>query len=159
MANQLLLLTDVDNLGRSGDLVKVKPGYARNFLLPQKLAVVADKSTLRMRSRLQEERAKRAIEDRADSEVLATKINGKHMQIGVKIDPEGNMYGSVSAVDIVKLFDKESISLEKRNVVLAHPIKTLGAHTISLKLKEDVSASFTLEVLSEEDYSKAQTQE
>ena len=76
MRNQLLLLEDVDDLGRSGDIVSVKPGFARNFLVPQKKAVVADKFTLRMQAKLKEERSKRAELDRNESEELAKKIEG-----------------------------------------------------------------------------------
>ena len=149
MGNHLLLIEDVDDLGRSGDVVTVKPGYARNFLLPQKKAVVADKFTLRMQARLQEERAKRAAVDRKDAEVLAERISAKVMEITVKVDPEGHMYGSVSALDIVHLFEEEGISLEKKSVLLAHPIKSLGRHQVSLRLKEGVPASFTLQVNSD----------
>lgn len=146
MSNQLLLLQDVDELGRSGDVVRVKPGYARNFLLPQKKAVVADKFTLRMQAKLKEERAKRAEVDRKESEETAAKINGMVLTIEVKVDPDGHMYGSVSATDIIRLFEKEGIKLERRNVVLPQPIKTLGVHPIHLKLKEGVPAQITLKV-------------
>lgn len=149
MGNQLLLLEDVDNLGRSGDVVSVKPGFARNFLVPQKKAVVADKFTLRMQARLKEERAKRAEKDKKDAEFLAERIGAKVYEITVKVDPEGHMYGSVAVMDIVRLFEEEGIPMEKRNVVLAHAIKTLGDHTITLRLQEGVPASFTLRVKSD----------
>ncbi len=149
MRNQLLLVEDVEDLGRSGDLVSVKPGYSRNFLLPQKKAVVADKFTLRMRARLQEERAQKAEVDRKEAETQAAKIEGMVLNIEVKVDPDGHMYGSVAAADIVRLFENEGITLEKRNVVLALPIKALGAHPIQLKLKEGVPAQITLHVICE----------
>ncbi len=149
MRNQLLLLDDVDDLGRSGDIVSVKPGFARNFLIPQKKAVVADKFTLRMQSRLKEERAKRAEIDKKESEALAKKIEGMSLEIRVKVDPDGHMYGSVSVLDIVRLLQNEGIKLDRKNVLLAHPIKTLGSQTISLKLTEGVPAHFTLFIVSE----------
>ncbi len=149
MNYQLLLVEDVDDLGRSGEVVKVKPGYARNFLLPQKVAVIADKNTLRMQARLQEERAQRAKVDRKEAEELALSINGKELSILVKVDPDGHMYGSVAAPDIVQLFVKEGISLEKRHVILPQPIKALGEFTINLRLKEGVPATFKLSVQSE----------
>ena len=149
MNYQLLLIDDVDDLGRSGQVVKVKPGYARNFLLPQKLAVIADKGTLRMQSRLQEERAKRAVVDKQEAEVLAARINGKELTILVKVDPDGHMYGSVAAVDIVQLLEKEGIQIEKKHVILPHPIKQLGPVQINLRLKEAVPSSFKLIVESE----------
>lgn len=147
--NQLLLLEDVDGLGRSGDLVTAKRGYIRNFLLPKKLAVVADKQTLRIQARLQEERAKRAVVDRKEAEELALRINGVTHELEVKVDPDGHMYGSVAAMDIVRFFEELGIVLEKKNVVMTHPIKELGSHSISLRLKEGVPASFTLLIKSD----------
>jgi large subunit ribosomal protein L9 len=149
MQNQLLLIEDVDDLGRSGDVVSVKPGYSRNFLLPKKKAVVADKFTLRMQAKLKDERLKRAEIDRKDAEELASKLDGMVLSIEVKVDPDGHMYGSVAAVDIVRLFEKEGIVLERRNVVLLQPIKTLGEHVIQLKLKEGVPATITLKIESD----------
>lgn len=149
MRNQLLLLEDVEDLGRSGDVVSVKPGYSRNFLLPQKKAVVADNFTLRMQAKLKDERSKRAEIDRRDAEELAQKIEGMVLTIEVKVDPDGHMYGSVAASDIVRLFEKEGIVVERRNVALLQPIKTLGVHPIHLKLKEGVPAQVTLKVMSD----------
>lgn len=149
MRNQLLLLEDVDDLGRSGDIVSVKPGFARNFLVPSKKAVVADKFTLRMQAKLKEERSKRAELDRSESETLAKKIEGMSLEIRVKVDPDGNMYGSVGFSDIIHLFEPLGIKLERRNILLPHSIKTLGAQTVQLKLKEGIPAQFTLHVLSE----------
>lgn len=149
MRNQLLLIEDVEDLGRSGDIVSVKPGYSRNFLLPKKKAVIADKFTLRMQAKLKAERAKQAEIDRGEAEELAKKIDGMVLTIEVKVDPDGHMYGSVSATDIIHLFEKEQVKLERRNIVLTHPIKTLGNHPIQLKLKEGVPAKITLQVVGE----------
>ena len=96
MRNQLLLIEDVEDLGRSGDVVSVKPGYSRNFLLPQKKAVVADKFTLRMQAKLKAERAKRAEIDRQEAESQAQKIEGMVLSIEVKVDPDGHMYVIIS---------------------------------------------------------------
>lgn len=147
MANKLLLIEDVESLGRSGDIVGVKPGYARNFLIPQGLAVVANKQALRMQARLQEERKKKAIVDRKDSEELSAKLEGQNLTTIVKVDQEGHMYGSVSTSDVADLLQQQmSIVLEKRDIQLKHAIKTTGIHTIHVKLKEGVTASFTLTV-------------
>lgn len=146
MNNQLLLVEDVDGLGRSGDLVKVKPGFSRNYLLPQRKAVIATKQTLRMQDELKKERAKRAAEDRKEAEALAQNLIGKVFNTTVKVDQEGHMYGSVSAFDIVQLFENEGITITRRNVLLQHPIKTVGTHEINLKLKEGVPAKITLQI-------------
>lgn len=146
---QLLLIEDVDDLGRSGDLVNVKPGFARNFLLPQKKAVVADKFTLRMQEKLKAERSKQAAADKQEAETLAAKINGSEFTITVKVDPEGHLYGSVSVVDVVKVLLEQGYMIEKKNVVLPQHIKALGTYDIALKLKESVPAAIKFHVVSE----------
>ena len=147
MKNQLLLLEDVHGTGQSGDIVAVKPGFARNFLLPQKKAVVAEKHLVRLQAKLQEERSKKAASDQKESEAIAKKLEGQEIKTQVKIDAEGHMYGSVTASEIVAfLEDQLKIAIDKRNVVLLKPIKKLGKHTIALKLKEGVDASIDLEI-------------
>lgn len=149
MKQQYLLIEDVDDIGRSGELITVKPGFARNFLLPQKKAVLATAHTLKMQAKLQEERAKKAAVDKQESEALAAQLEGKNVQITVKVDPEGHMYGSVSALDIVHLFEKEGHKIEKKNVFLAHPLKEVGVHALTLRLREGVTCNYTLHVLSD----------
>lgn len=146
MKQQLLLIEDVHGLGRSGDLVTAKPGYTRNFLLPKKKAVIADKQTLKMQTRLKEEREKQAAVDRKASEELADKLAKVVISTEVKIDPEGKMYGSVTTLDIAKLLQEQGYQIDRKSIVLAHPIKILGTHTVTIKLKEGVPATFTLEV-------------
>src|SRR5262249_5465967 len=134
MATKLLLIEDVENLGRSGDIVSVKPGYARNKLIPSKTAVLADKQALRRQKRLQEARLEKAAADKGDAELLAQKIEGQTVVATVKVDHEGHLYGSVSTTDIVHLVEAQlSIHLEKRFVLLAHAIKKLGSFEIELK--------------------------
>ncbi len=149
MKQNLLLLEDVDGLGRSGDVVTAKPGFIRNFLLPQKKAVIADKQTLKMQARLKEEREKRAAVDRKEAEELAAKFAELVLSTEVKIDPDGKMYGSVTTLDIARLLQENGYAIERKNVLLAHPIKTMGVHSIELKLKEGVPATFKLEVTPE----------
>ena len=143
---QLLLLEDVTNLGRKGDLTIAKPGFVRNFLLPQKKAVIADKRTIRMQERLQEERAKQAAQDKKDAEVLADKLKDLTLSMTVKTDSQGNLYGSIAAIDIVKVLAGEGYEIDRKNVVLAKSIKTVGLYEIQLRLKENVPATFKLKV-------------
>lgn len=152
MANKYLLLEDVEELGRSGDIIeRVKPGYARNYLLPQGLAVVADANAIRMQTKLQEARTIKAAHDKKEAEAIAKTIDGISISISVKVDQEGHMYGSVTALDIVHLLEQHhKISIEKKHVQLHHPIKTTGMHPISLKLKEGVPATITLSVVPED---------
>ena len=151
MSTKFLLLKDVGRLGRSGDIVRAKPGFARNYLLPQKMAVIADKNTIRMQEKLQEERRKQAVLDLKEAEVLAARLKDAEVTTIVKVDHEGHMYGSVAALDIVDLLrSQQNVEIEKSAVQLKHPIKTTGTHTIELKCKEGVVATFTLKVMVEE---------
>lgn len=152
MATKLLLIEDVEEIGRSGDIVNVKPGFARNFLLPRGMGVVADKGALRMQARLKEEREKQAIIDKQEAEKTASTIEGVTLETVVKVDHEGNMYGSVSAHDVAELLQSQAnITLEKRAIGLKHAIKETGAHKITIKLKEGVTATITLKIVSEEE--------
>ena len=152
MANKLLLVQDVEHLGRSGDLVSVKQGFARNFLLPNGLAVIADKSTLRMQARLKEEREKKAAVDRQEAEKTAAAIDGIVLLKVVKVDHEGNMYGSVTAHDVAELLTASSnIAFEKRSLGMKHAIKQTGVHKITVKLNEGVTASISLKVASDQE--------
>ncbi|NGX37018.1 MAG: 50S ribosomal protein L9 [Chlamydiae bacterium] len=151
MKNQLLLLDDVDGVGRSGDIVSVKPGFARNFLFPQKKAIIAEKHLVRLQERLKEERTKKAVTDKKDAVALAKELVGKVLKTQVKIDAEGHMYGSVSAQDVVGFFkDQLNIVLDRRNVILPKGIKKIGVHEVELKLKEGVPAKITIEIAPEE---------
>lgn len=160
MATKLLLIEDVEDLGRVGDIVSVKPGYARNFLLPKGTAVVADKNALRMQARLQEERKKQAILDKQEAEQSAAALEVVTLTTIVKVDHEGHMYGSVSAHDILNLLKEQAnIVLEKRAVVLKHAFKEIGVHEIAVKLKEGVNATIKLKIIPENFNQSTETQE
>lgn len=150
MPTKLLLTEDVVDLGRKGEIVDVRPGHARNFLLPKGLAVIANKRALRMQDRLKKEREEKSIEDRKEAEAFAKQIEGQTITAVVKVDQEGHMYGSVSALDIVRLIEENfKITLDKRCVQLKHPVKELGVFTISLKIEEGVECSLTLKVITD----------
>lgn len=151
MAKQtLLLLEDVEGLGRTGDIVSAAAGFARNYILPRRKGVIATKNAIRMQERLQEERKQKAIVDKADSEKVADSLKGKSYETIVKVDPDGHMYGSVSQHDICEILKShEGLEIAKKDVVLMHPIKVTGVYAISLKLKEGVVAEITLKVTPE----------
>lgn len=157
---KLLLIEDVESLGRSGDIVDVKPGYGRNFLLPQGLAIIADKKALRQQERLIEARKLKAVEDKKESDAIAARIEGINLTIVVKVDHDGHMYGSVTAHDIIELLkEQQNVELEKKNLHLKHAIKETGVHAIPVKLKEGVAATFNLKVMSEEGFKKSQEEQ
>ncbi len=144
---QLLLLEDVINLGRKGELASAKPGFVRNYLLPQKKAVIADRRTIRMQEQLQSERAVQSANDKKDSQALAIRLKEKTLTTKVKNDSQGHLYGSVASSDIVKILeDQESVTIERKNVILPKPFKTVGIFDVHLRLKEDVEATFKLRI-------------
>ena len=144
---QLLLLEDVINLGRKGELVSAKPGFVRNYLLPQKKAVIADKRTIRMQEQLQAERVAQSAKDKKDCQALAVRLKEKTLTIKVKNDSQGHLYGSVASADIVKILeDQESVTIERKTVILPKPFKTVGIFDVHLRLKEDVKATFKLKI-------------
>ncbi len=150
MATQLLLLEDVDDLGHKGEIVNVKPGYAFNYLIPKKFALVADANAIRRQKRLREERRLRAVEDKKHAEEIAERLKDATFTVEVKVDHEGHMYGSVSSLDVVHLIKMQAgIELDKRAVPLKHPIKQTGVHELTLRLKEGVEAVVHLKVLVE----------
>ncbi|MBF5050465.1 50S ribosomal protein L9 [Candidatus Clavichlamydia salmonicola] len=149
MKQHLLLLEDIDGLGRSGDIVTAKPGFIRNYLLPRKKALIAGPATLKMQARLQQQRADKATADRLEAESLVAALKDVIFEIRVKVDSEGHMYGSVGAAELVRVCAEKNITIDRKTVVLNSPIKRLGKHTINLKLKEGILASFALEVLSD----------
>lgn len=151
MAIQLLLLKDVEPHGRSGDIISVKPGYARNFLVPMGFAVKASPQALKQQAKLKADREKQAIADKAEAESMAAKVTGLSIETIVKVDHDGHMYGSVSAVDIVHLLQSQhGLELDKKCVHLKHPIKEVGVFEVPLRLKEGVESALSLKVVPEE---------
>ena len=146
---KLLLLEDVEDLGRSGQVVSVRAGYARNFLFPERLAIFADKNTIRMQEKLQKVRAVKAAEDRKESEELVKLIEKISLSITVKVDVEGKMYGSVGAQEIVDLIEKHNIILTKKNIAIKKPYKDVGTFEVPIKLKEGVETKVALSIVAE----------
>lgn len=149
MRQKLLLLEDVDGLGRKGDVVTSRPGFMRNFLLPQRKAEVASTHVLRKQEKLRAERAEQAVVDRSEAEALAATLNVLTLEIRVKVDPDGHMYGSVSAGDIASLLQEQGHTVERKMVILPRPIKEVGAHTVTLRLKESVPAKIAVAIIPE----------
>lgn len=150
MATKILLLEDVDDLGTKGEIVSVRPGYARNFLLPKKRARLADANAVRMQKKLQDERAKQAIVDRDEANALSAQLEGVILETKVKVDHEGHMYGSVSTTDIVELFANQGFTIEKKWILLPQPIKATGEHDLKLRLREGIPARVKINIIAEE---------
>lgn len=150
MANaELLLLKPVEDLGSEGDTVTVKAGYARNYLLPNGLAIPVTKSNLKQIEALRERAEKRRQSELEAAQAVASKLEGIQIVFAVKTGPGGKMFGSVTAADLVAKISENGVELEKKQVNLYTPVKSLGKHTTKIRLHEDVSVEFDFEVVSE----------
>jgi large subunit ribosomal protein L9 len=143
---EIILLERVEKLGAIGDVVKVKDGFARNYLLPRKKALRANESNRKLfeanRARLEEENANR----RADAEKSSKSVEGKAVQLIRQASNTGQLYGSVSARDIVDALDVAGAKVSKSQVVLDRPIKSIGVHEVKIALHPEVQVSVKVNV-------------
>jgi large subunit ribosomal protein L9 len=143
---EVILLERVEKLGGIGDVVKVKNGFARNYLLPNKKALRANESNRKLfeanRARIEEDNASR----RADAEKASKGVDGKTVQLIRQASNTGQLYGSVSARDIVEALDAQGAKLTKNQVVLDRPIKSIGLHEIKVALHPEVAVSVKVNV-------------
>ena len=147
---ELILRDDVENLGSAGDVVDVKPGYARNYLLPQGLALRATEGNLK---RMKEERRhkERAVErEREQAEELAAELEGRSITFHVQAAEEGKLFGSVTAQDIENRLAEEGLTVDRRRIGLEEPIKELGVYNLEVDLYEDVAPVLKVWVVAEE---------
>lgn len=150
MANsEILLLEKVDNLGSEGDVVSVKPGYARNFLLPQNKAVPLNQANKKRLDALKIARAAREAEELQNAQDVAAKIGELSLAIAVKTGTGGKLFGSVTAMQIIEKVAEKGFTLDKKHFSNFSPIKALGQTTVSLNLSKDVAAELKVEVVSE----------
>ena len=143
---EVILLERIEKLGQMGDLVKVKPGYARNYLLPQRKAVRATDDS---RKRFEEQRAQLEatnLERRSEAEQVAVKLDGLSVILIRQAGEGGQLYGSVNARDIAEAVSEAGISIRRQQVWLSQPIKALGMHPISVSLHPEVTVSVTVNV-------------
>ena len=147
---EVILREDVPHLGVMGEVVKVKPGFARNYLLPRGLAAEANSRNLNAL-----EHQRRLVDVKRDRERkaaagIADKIEGLVIEVQARAGEEERLYGSVTNMDIEKLFEERGIHVDRRRIDLADPIKRLGTYRITVTVAHDVKATFTLKVVPEE---------
>ncbi len=144
---QVILKEDVANLGKSGELVSVKPGYGRNFLIPQGLAMIATKKNV---ARLEHERkivTMRAAKLRKEAEASAASLGSVHVTIARQIGEGDKLFGSVTTRDIEEALAAQGHKVDKKKIALKEPIKALGEYTIDVKLARDVATQIKLSVV------------
>lgn len=143
---KVILADDVRGLGHRGDTVTVKPGYARNFLFPQKFAYEANDANIR---RLSEEKRKydeKMSHEKSGAEAIASKMEGLSVTITKKAGDEGVLYGSVTATEIADALVSRGIEVDRRRIEVAEPIKRVGQHTVHIRLHRDVTTVLNVDV-------------
>jgi len=144
---KVVLKQDVDTLGRGGDVVRVRPGYARNFLVPRGLAVTASAGNLARLDELKKAAQAAAARNLDESKKQAAALEGVSVKIERSVGDEGRMYGSVTSRDIEEAFAAAGHVIDRKKLQLPEPIKALGPASVTLKLHTDVSATLKIEVV------------
>ena len=147
--HEVLLLKPVANLGGEGDQVRVRAGYARNFLIPSKAAVPLNQSNRKRVESLKKRRAEREANELSGAQELAKKIAKVSLAFVVKTGEGGKMFGAITAADLHQKFVEAGVELDKKKIHLHTPVKTLGKHEVSIKLHPEVSVDISFDVVSE----------
>ncbi len=144
---QVVLKDDVDNLGKSGELVRVRPGYARNYLLPRGLAALATRGNIAQVEHEKKVATARAAKLRGDAESVAKRLEGTVLEIAMAAGEGDKLFGSIGTKDIAEALAKKGHEIDRKKIVLADNIKTLGEHDVPVKLGYEVTATIKVKVV------------
>ena len=147
--SEVLLIKPVDGLGAEGDQVKVRAGYARNYLLPRQIAAPLTTANRKQVEALKKRRAEREIKELSGAQELAKRIEKVSIAFAVKTGEGGRMFGAIAATDLHEKLVAAGIEIEKKKIHLHTPVKTLGKHETTIKLHGDVTVALSFDVVSE----------
>jgi large subunit ribosomal protein L9 len=146
---EVILLDSVHKLGNRGQTVKVKPGFARNYLFPRKLALPATEGNKRVFQENERHLIKRDIEAASSARERAAKLGDLSVTVAVQVGEEDKLYGSVTSLDIVRKLQEQGHEIDRREVMLVEPIKALGEYTVDLRLHREVTTPVRVQVVKE----------
>jgi large subunit ribosomal protein L9 len=146
MPMKVILREDIPNLGKSGDLVSVKPGFGRNYLLPRKLAVLANEANVHQLEHDREVISARQAKLRGAAQTQAEKLSAVVVRISRKVGEQDKLFGSVTSLDIAEGLAAQGLKVDRRSIHLAEPIKTTGKHAVEIRLHRDVTSTIHVEV-------------
>ncbi|MGH9409312.1 MAG: 50S ribosomal protein L9 [Vicinamibacterales bacterium] len=146
---EVILREHVDNLGRRGDVVKVAAGYARNYLLPRKLALAVTENNRRHIDREKKAAEVRETEEKAAAEAVAQRLSQLEIEIPRRVGENDTLYGSVTSADIAHALETKGFDIDKRKVQLAEPLKAIGESVVPIKIHRDVTAQVRLKIVPE----------
>ncbi len=147
---KVILKEDVQNLGQQGDVVEVKSGYARNYLMPQKLAILFTKQQKKSIEEAQRVEERKLEREKDQLESVLKQVEDLSLSLKMQSEEDSKLFGSVTKLDIVKLLEENGVTIDKKYVDLSSPIKTLGEHKVNIMFTKEMSASFTLTVEKED---------
>ncbi len=146
---QIILKEDVQGLGYKDDVVEVKNGYGRNYLIPQGKAVIATPSALKVLAEDQRQRAHKLEKIKADAVAAAAALEGVALTIGAKTSATGTIYGSVNAIQIAEALEKLGHNVDRRNIVIKETVKEVGKYNATINFHKEVSVEIPFEVVAE----------
>lgn len=146
---EVILREHVDNLGRRGDVVKVAAGYARNFLLPRKLALAVNENNRRQIERERKLAEARELEERSQAQAYAERLGQLDVAIARRVGENNVLYGSVTSGDVAQALAAKGFEIDKRKITLADPLKALGDYTLPVRVHRDVTAEIKVRVVPE----------
>src|SRR5438105_9421318 len=146
---QVLLREDIDKLGARGEIVRVKAGYARNYLLPRKLAVEATANNVRQIEGEKAALAKREAKDRSGAELQAGQLRNLTLKFERKVGEAGILYGSVTSMDIAHELKEQGYEIDRRQIILREPIKRFGNYSVPIRLHREITVELPVNVLGE----------
>ena len=147
---EVILREHVDNLGRRGEIVKVAPGYARNYLLPRKLALAVTENNKRQIERERAAAEARDLEEKTQADALGQRVSQTDVEIARRVGENNTLYGSVTSSDIAQALLAKGFEIEKRKIQLPEPIKALGEFTVPIKVHRDVTSQVKVKVVAEQ---------
>ena len=147
---KVILKEDVQNLGQQGDVVEVKPGFARNYLMPQKLAILFTKQQKKSIEEAQIVEKRKLEREKDQLESVLKQVEDLNLSLKMQSEEDNKLFGSVTKIDIVKLLEENGITIDKKYIDLSSPIKTLGEHKVNIVFTKEMSGSFTLAVEKED---------
>jgi len=146
---EIILKEDVTNIGYKGDIVKVKDGYGRNYLIPQKKAVLATESAKKMLAEDMKQRAHKLERIKNEAQELADSLKDIQLKVGAKTSSTGKIFGAVGPIQIADAFEKAGFAIDRRVIVLKDQVKEIGEYTATLKLHKEVTVEIAFEVVAE----------
>jgi large subunit ribosomal protein L9 len=146
---EVILREHVDNLGRRGDVVKVAEGYARNYLLPRKLALAVTEANKRQIEREKKVAEVKDAEEKQQADAVAARIAQTELEIARRVGENDTLYGSVTSADIAHALEAKGFSVEKRRITMPEPLKALGEFTVPIKVHRDVTAQVRVKVIAD----------